>query len=96
MFSPKEKPKYQRMLEDELESTIRKLKTHVTGSDDYARTLACVERLHEMMEEEKPSRVSAETRATIAANLIGIFMIIKHEHANALTSKALSFVIRPR
>jgi hypothetical protein len=84
------------MLEDELESAIRTLKSHVTGSEDFVNTLSCIERLHEMMDDDRPSRVSPETRATIAANLIGIILILKHENVNVITSKALSFVMRPR
>lgn len=96
MFTPKEKPKYQSMIEDELESVIRTLKSHVTGSDDYKQTLACVERLYEMRDKEKPPRISPETRVTVAANLIGILMILRHENLNPLNSKALNFVLRPR
>jgi hypothetical protein len=96
MFTKKEKPKYQRMLEDELESQIRTLKSHVTGSEDYIQTLSCIERMHPLMGDEKPSRINPETRATIAANLIGIILILKHENVNVITSKALSFVTRLR
>jgi hypothetical protein len=97
VFTKKEPPKYyQRQLEEELERAIACLKTALTDSEDYAKMLSSVERLHGMLDEEKPKSVSKDTLATIAANLAGIFMIIKHERVNVITSKALSFVIRPR
>ena len=88
---------YKRQIEDELERAIACLKTALTDSEEYAKMLTTVERLHGMLDEEKPDRpISKETLATIGANLFGIFMIIKHERVNVITSKALSFVIRPK
>ena len=92
----KEIPKHQRMLESELERTISWLKTEQIPSEDYVKTLNVVERLNDMMEKEKPSSVSKETMLTVAANLLGIILIIKHENVNVITSKALGFVFRLR
>jgi hypothetical protein len=95
MFS-KPKPKYQLMLESELERAIRSLISEVNGTEDYARKLANVERLYEMLDKNASSSVSKDVLATVGGNLLGIFMIIKNESVNVITSKALSFVIRPR
>ena len=96
MFA-KEKPKYQLLLESEIEQSIRVLRNHQLGSEEYAKALACVERLHGMLEEEKHSTVSKDVLASIGANLLGILMIIKHESVgNFISSKALNFVIRPK
>lgn len=92
----KETPRHQRMLESELERTISWLKTEQIPSEDYVKTLNVVERLNDMMEKEKPSSVSKETMLTVAANLLGIILIIKHENVNVITSKALGFVFRLR
>lgn len=43
-----------------------------------------------------PNRVSVDTWAVIAANLLGIILIIGHERANVVTSKALGFVSKLR
>jgi uncharacterized protein YbaP (TraB family) len=84
------------MLESELERILTRLKTELVLSEEYTQTLAITERLHDMMDKDRPSSVSKETLVTVGANLLGIFMIIKHEHVNVITSKALSFVLRPR
>lgn len=47
-------------------------------------------------ESEKPDRVSKEAWAMIAANLVGIGMIIGYERVNIIASKALGFVLRAR
>lgn len=85
--------KHQLLLEDELVQQLKLLRTHVSGSDEFVRTLTYVERLHQMLD-KKPSKVSHDTLATIGANLLGIVLIIKHENVNVITSKALSFIPR--
>jgi exopolyphosphatase/pppGpp-phosphohydrolase len=97
MFEKKEKARYERMIESELERTISCLKmTTLIDSAEYAKMLRTAERLHEMLDKEKPSSVSKEALLTVGANLLGIILIIKHENVNVITSKALGFVIRPR
>lgn len=96
MFNPKEKPKHQRMLESELDRTIIRLRAEMPNSEDYTKTLGIVERLHEMIETEPRSSVSKDTMLLVGGNLLGIILILKHEHLNPITSKALNFVIRTR
>lgn len=96
MFNPKEKSKSQRSIESELERVLTSLRTEMIHSEEYAKTLSLVERLNGLMDKEKPSTVSKDTALTVAANLVGIILIIRHEHLNVITSKALSFVIRAR
>lgn len=92
-----ERPRHQLMLESELDRAIIALKTETIGSEDFSKTLGLVERLHDMMDKEKPSSVSKDTMLMVAANLVGILLIISHEQVgNAVTSKALGFVLRPR
>lgn len=47
-------------------------------------------------EAEKPDRISKETWAAIGANLAGIVLILGHERANVIASKALGFVLKSR
>jgi hypothetical protein len=88
--------KYQLLLEKELEQQLLLLRSRLSETEEYTAILGNVERLHELLGEHKPTRISPETRATIAANLIGILMIIRHEDVNVISSKALGFVLRPR
>lgn len=91
MFS-KERPKYQLLIEDEIEALLRRLKTN-HESEEYVKTLSHVERLHDMLD-KKSTVVSKDTWVSVGANLLGILMIIKHEHVNVISSKAMSFVPR--
>lgn len=95
-MSDLEIPKYQRLLESELERMVKRLNAERPLSEEYAGMLALIERLNDMMEKPKPSGVSKDTMANIAAHLVGIVLIIKHEHVGVITTKALSFVPRLR
>ena len=92
----KEVSRTQRSIESELERALTRLKSEMVDSEDYVKALSHVERLHKMMDREKPSNVSKDTMLTVAANLIGIFLIIKHESVNVISSKAVGFIMRPR
>lgn len=96
MFGPKEKPRHQRELESELNRALTRLRAEMPNSEDYEKMLKLVERLHDMMDEEKPDVVSKNTLLTVGGNLLGIILVLKHERLNVITSKALSFVIRTR
>jgi hypothetical protein len=97
VFNSRETPRHQRMLEGELERAIGCLKLIPSmDQQEYSSTLKTTERLYEMMEKDKSSSVSKDVALTVVANLLGIFMIIKHEHVNVITSKALGFVFRLR
>lgn len=96
LFREKSVPKHQRLIEADLEQSLSALKDLKPDSTEYCTILANAERLHKMMETQTPSPVSRDTIATVAANLVGILLIIRHEDVNVITSKALGFVTRLR
>ena len=81
-------------LENEITRVMHKLDSQEIGSDEYAKTLEMLVKLHKMKEDEKPDQVKFDTAATITANLVGILLIIRHEHLNVITSKAMDRVQR--
>jgi hypothetical protein len=83
-------------LEDAVNRALQSLKHYDTGSEEYARTMDSLVKLHKMKEEERPSSVSKDTMAIIAANLLGIILIISHERVNVITSKAFGLLLRPK
>lgn len=96
MFNSKEVPEHQRMIESELERALTAMRTEMVDGEDYVKRLNIVERLSGLMDKEKPKTLSKDTMLAVAANLIGIILIIRHENVNVITSKALGFVLRPR
>ena len=65
-------------------------------SDEYSIMVTNMSTLYKLKEVDSTQRVSAETVATIVANLAGIALILGHERANVVASKAVSFVMKLR
>jgi hypothetical protein len=82
-------------LERAYDKAVRDLNLHELGSEEYAKRLEVVIKLHKMVLEEKSSYLSKDTMATIGANLLGIVMIIKHEQFNVIASRALYWIGKP-
>lgn len=54
-------------------------------------------RLYELREKMKrENSISKDTLLIVAANLLGIILVIRHEHVNVITSRAMQMVINPR
>lgn len=66
------------------------------SSDDYAAMVNQLTKLYKLKEINSRKRVSPDTLAIVAGNLAGILMIVGHEKAHVVTSKALSFVLKAR
>lgn len=93
MFN-KSKPKSR--LQIEIDQLVRALGDHTSDSEEYGEIVNRLNTLHKINQDLRPASVDPNTALTIAANLVGIFAIIKHESLNVISSKALSFVLRPR
>lgn len=65
-------------------------------SDSFVKMADQLTKLYKLKETTTPKRVSHDTLALIAGNVIGIILILNYERAGIVTSKALSFVMRAR
>lgn len=85
-------PKKKTYVDNEISRLVLELKDNQVESDEYGAILDHLGKLQKIRQEEKPDPIHTDTIATIAANLIGILMILQHENLNIITSKALSLV----
>lgn len=92
MFGKKE----QSFIDAAIERAFAKLSEYDVTSTEYSKTLDGITKLHKMKEEERPSELSRDTMLLVAANLVGILLIIRHEHVNVISSKAMNTLMRPR
>jgi len=83
-------------LEDAVNRALLDLKNHAVGSEEYQKSLDALTKLYKMKNEEKPSSVSKDTLVVVAANLLGLLMVIKHERVNVITSRAFGMLLRPK
>lgn len=65
-------------------------------SDAYAQMADQLTKLYALKDHTVAKRVSPDVLATIGANIVGILLIVGHERANVLTSKAMSFIKQAR
>jgi hypothetical protein len=86
----------QTLLERLMERTFRELDNHPVGSQDYNATLEAAIKLHKMREEEKSHRVSKDTLLVVGANILGIILVINHEYAHPIITRAMGLVLTPR
>jgi len=83
-------------LQNAIDRLLGDMKTTDTDSKEYANLVDQVVKLHALKEAEKPQSMSLDAKATIFANLTGILLILNHERAGIVTSKALSFITKLR
>lgn len=87
------KPKRKSRLQTEIDKLVLALNDHATGSEEYGQIVERLSKLHKIQQDTTPTRsVSPDTALTVGANLLGILMIVRHEHLHVITSKALNFV----
>lgn len=83
-----------------LDRTIDEAHAEIAGlsveTDDYEKAVSNLARLYTLREEITSRRVSPDTIAIVLGNLIGILVIVGYEQKHVVTSKALSFILKPR
>jgi hypothetical protein len=79
-------------VDDQIVRITVKLQHLEIDSKEYREAVELLSTLQKIRQEEKPNMPSSDTMLTIGANLLGIILILRHEHLNVITSKAVSFV----
>lgn len=79
-----------------IDSHLASMSNEDPGSVEYARKVEQLVKLYSLKEANSKRKVSADTLAIVAGNLAGILMIVGHEKAHVVTSKALGFILKAR
>lgn len=74
----------------------RSLDDHPVESDEYAQILEILSKLHKLKDAERQKQVSNDTLILAGTNLLGILMVIRHEHINVITSRAMGMIQKPK
>jgi len=84
----------QRKEQDELvQEHFYTILEEATTNKEISEILTFMEKYRDLT---KKTRISPDTLAVVAGNLLGIMLILNHEKMNVITSKALAFVLRGR
>jgi hypothetical protein len=89
-------PKRNTYIDGEIARTVAALQLEQIDSEEYDVLLTRIEKMQKIRQEEKPDTVTSDALVLAATNLIGIFVILRHENLNVITSKAMSFVPKLR
>jgi hypothetical protein len=79
-------------LEKAIDSVLQEMDGVNADSEEFEKMTDQLVKLHAMKTAESRPRISPDVKATIAANLAGILVIVGHERTHIVTSKALSFI----
>lgn len=90
------RPPQNSKLDEAIDDALGQLAVLDVTDEGYFAMVDSVEKLMKLRQAEKPERLSRETLAVVAGNLLGIMMIVGHERAHVVTSKALAFVLKSR
>lgn len=83
-------------LQKEIDALLLDMYNEDKGSKEYLTKVDQLVKLYSLKEDKSKNRVSADTLAIVAGNLAGILMIVGHEKAHVVTSKALGFILKAR
>lgn len=83
-------------IQDAINMLLSELAGHTGDSEEYARIVERMTELQKLKESNTPDRISKDVAVTAAANIAGILLILQHERAHVVTSKALAFVMKLR
>lgn len=84
------KTAHQIALDVTIEALLKDLDGRPASDAEYSKIVDQLAALYKIRY-EKTDAISKDTLAMILGNLAGILIIIRHEHINVITSKALAF-----
>jgi hypothetical protein len=84
------------LLEKEIERVTRELSNHQVNTDEYDALVGQLAKLYKMKLEADASSVSKDTLILAGTNILGILLIIRHEHVNVITSRAMGMIRSPK
>lgn len=85
-------PKTKSDLDKEIERVIRIMSQHEPDSPEYAKINKQLKGLNAQKVATRRPEIDPNTYVTIGANLAGILLIVGHERAHVITSRAIGFV----
>lgn len=82
-------------IDEAIERILNRMQYVEVDSEEYGTMVSRLDKLYAMKNTNR-NRVSKDAIWTIGANILGIILILGHERANVVTSKALSFIVKPK
>ena len=82
-------------INEAIERILNQMQYVEVDSEEYGTMVSRLDKLYAMKNASK-NQLSKDAIWTIGANILGIILILGHERAHVVTSKALSFIVKPK
>ncbi len=83
-------------LDGEINRLLNDMAIQERSSKEYQVMTDQLVKLYALKPKKPETRVSPDTLALVLGNLAGILVLVSHEKAHVVTSKALSFILKAR
>jgi len=84
------------VIDEEVERVVGIMKEVNPDQDSYGVMAGNLVKLSQARSENARRDIDPNVVMTVAANLVGILIILKYEKFDILTSKAISMIVKPR
>ena len=88
--------KQQSKLDEPIDAVLNSMQIYGPESTEYDELIGRLDRLTKMQSEERSSRVSPDTMAIVAGNILGILIIVAYEQKHVMVSKAVGMLLRSK
>ena len=88
-FKKKENP-----FDSQLRAAMLDLQQYETDSDEYQRQLDIVDRLIKIRQGEQPDRITRNTMLIVAANLVGLVVVVAADRVHVLSQKGFQSIMK--
>lgn len=86
------RPKGLKVIDEEIERLANHLASMLPGDKEYAKIAENLKVLCEAREKKNDRVISSEMLLTVAANIVGILIVLNFEKTGIITSKAFGFL----
>lgn len=89
-------PKEENPIDLEIKRLIQVMKTLPVGSDEYLRAADALKVMREARGIKGPLDIDINTVIAVAANIVGLLIVLNYEKTNVITTKAFGMLFRGR
>jgi hypothetical protein len=79
-------------IEKAIDALLSELESESAVTEDYAKMVNQLSKLHEMKTKESPRRPSPDALVSAAASIFGILLIVNYERIHVVTTRALGLI----
>ena len=84
------------IVDEAIGKVLTEMRQYGLDAPEYREAIEYLDRLMKMRTEERRNRISPDTILIVAGNLLGILIIVGYERGHVMTSKAMTFVVKPK